>query len=205
MHIKCRKNWRLIHKKDEPSKKKFELVDGHPAAGSNVAKLYHNVCELVHTVAMISALGENFLLSGGKCSDAGYVSICDRSEVNLYDRQSVKITVDEEAVPKVWRFANTKLWRIPLQTDITNLTNQTLLLHWPMGFESKNRRYVLPNSAGLLDQMNLFTQEPAHPPQTDTLNNVYELTSIGREVRYLHVAAVFPTKATWIKDIRKGN
>ena len=78
---------------------------------------------------MISALGENFLLSGGKFSDAGYVSTCDRSEVNLYDRQSVKITVDEEAVPKVWIFANTKLWRIPLQTDITNLTNQTLLLH----------------------------------------------------------------------------
>ena len=74
-----------------------------------------------------------------------------------------------------------------------------------MGFESKNRRYVLPNSAGLLDQMNLFTQEPAHSLQTDMVNNVYELPSIGRAVRYLHAAADFPTKEKWIKSIRKGN
>ena len=28
---------------DDPSKNIFALADGHPAAGSNVAKLYHNV------------------------------------------------------------------------------------------------------------------------------------------------------------------
>ena len=56
-----------------------------------------------------------------------------------------------------------------------------------------------------LEKMNLFTQEPAHPPQTDTINNVYDLASIGRAVQYLHAATGFLTKATWIKAIRKGN
>ena len=39
---------------------------------------------------------------------------------------------------------------------------------------------------------------------TDTISNVYELTSMERAVRYLHGAAGFPTKATWIKAIRNG-
>ena len=39
---------------------------------------------------------------------------------------------------------------------------------------------------------------------TDTINNVYELPSMERAVRYLHGAAGFPTKATWVKAIRNG-
>ena len=78
------------------------LADGHPAAGYNVANLYHNAREPGRTVDMVPALADNSLLSGGKFSDAGYMSICDRSEVNFYDRQSVKITVSEEAVLKGW-------------------------------------------------------------------------------------------------------
>ena len=74
-----------------------------------------------------------------------------------------------------------------------------------MGVESKNNRYVVPNTAAFLEQMNLFTQEPTHPPKIDTINNVYELPSIGRAVWYLHAAAGFPTKVTWMKSIRNGN
>ena len=158
-----------------------------------------------HTVDMVPALADNSLISGGKFADAGYVSICDGSKVNLYDRHSVKITVSEEAVPKGCRCPNTKVWLIPLQTHITNLTTQTFLLNGNTSVESKNQRYVVPNTAAFLEQMNIFTQEPAHHSQTDTINNVYDLPIIGRAVRYLHVAVDFPTKVTWIKDICKGN
>ena len=37
------------------------------------------------------------------------------------------------------------------------------------------------------------------------LHNVYELPSVEPTVRYLHGAAGFPTKASWLKAIRKGN
>ena len=123
----------------------------------------------------------------------------------MYDEQTVKINVSEEAVLKGWICPHTKLWHIPLQTHITNLTTQTLLLNGCTGFESKNHRYVVPNTKAFLEKMNLFTQEPAHPLQTDTVKNIYELPSIGRAVRYLHAAAEFPTKSSWIKAIRKGD
>ena len=37
------------------------------------------------------------------------------------------------------------------------------------------------------------------------INNVYELPSIKRVVQYLHGAAGFPTKETWLRGIHKGN
>ena len=53
-------------------------------------------------VDMVPALADNSLLSGGKFADTGYVFICDGSKVNMYDGQSFKITVSEEAVLKGW-------------------------------------------------------------------------------------------------------
>jgi hypothetical protein len=37
------------------------------------------------------------------------------------------------------------------------------------------------------------------------LHNVCELPSVEPTIRYLHGGAGFPTKATWLKAIRKGN
>ena len=37
------------------------------------------------------------------------------------------------------------------------------------------------------------------------LHNVYELPSIEPTIRYLHGVAGFPTIASWLKAIRKGN
>ncbi len=34
---------------------------------------------------------------------------------------------------------------------------------------------------------------------------MYELPSIGQTIRYLHAAAGYPVKATWLKAIRNGN
>ena len=41
--------------------------------------------------------------------------------------------------------------------------------------------------------------------RTEFLHNVYELPSIGHTIRYLHAAAGYPVKATWLKAIRNGN
>ena len=41
--------------------------------------------------------------------------------------------------------------------------------------------------------------------ETDTIFNVYKLPSIEQSIRYLHAAAGFPTKSTWLKAIRCGN
>ena len=57
----------------------------------------------------------------------------------------------------------------------------------------------------MLEQINMFVQEPDFPNPTDAINNVYKLPRIGRAIRYLHAATGFPTRATWLKEIRKGN
>ena len=67
--------------------------------------------------------------------DAGYVSICDRSEVNLYDRRTLKITVSKEAAFKGWICLATGLWRIPLQNEMKKISTQTLILDGPTGLE----------------------------------------------------------------------
>ena len=81
-----------------PSTKVFVIADNYPIPGSNVAKLHHNVHKLAHTVDMVPSLTNNSLLSRGKFAQAGYVSVCDDKEVNLYNARTVKITVSDDAV-----------------------------------------------------------------------------------------------------------
>ena len=42
------------------------------------------------------------------------------------------------------------------------------------------------------------------PPPCEAINHTYELPSVEPAIRYLHAAAGFPTKATWLKAIRNG-
>jgi hypothetical protein len=37
------------------------------------------------------------------------------------------------------------------------------------------------------------------------IHNIYELPSIEPTIRYLHAAACFPTKESWLRAIRQGN
>ena len=92
----------------------FALADNYPISGSNVAKLHHKVRKPARTVEMVPSLTNNSLLSGGKFTQAEYVSVCKDKEVNLYDVHTVKTTVSEEAMLKVCRCPRANLWRIPL-------------------------------------------------------------------------------------------
>ena len=51
----------------------------------------------------------------------------------------------------------------------------------------------------MLGRINAVTAAP-----TNKINNVYELPSIERAVRYLHGSSCFSTKATWLKAILNG-
>ena len=64
-----------------------------------------------------------------------------------------------------------------------------------------NFLYKVPSSATILEHIKLFSR----PNPNEAINNVYELPSIEKAVQYLHGAAGFPTKATWLRSIRKGN
>ena len=36
-------------------------------------------------------------------------------------------------------------------------------------------------------------------------NNVYELPSIGKGIKWMHAVCGYPVKSTWMKSIRSGN
>ena len=57
----------------------------------------------------------------------------------------------------------------------------------------------------MLAHLTSSANNAANRPAAETIQNVYKLPSIESAVRYLHAAAGFPTKATWLKSIRNGN
>ena len=92
----------------------FALADGNPTPATKIAKLEHRVREPVRTVNMVPELANQSLLSGGKFTEAGYVSVCDGDKVKIYNGRTSKINVSEDAVLKGWQCLRTKLWRISL-------------------------------------------------------------------------------------------
>ena len=154
---------------------------------------------------MVPALSNQYLLSGGKISEAGYVSVCGGLEVNIYDGPTSKITVSEKDVLTGWRCPRTRLWRIPLQAQVTNPNLHTLLLNRSTGQEYLNYLYYVLSSALVMDHIAMFYTDPATPSPEEAIHNLYELPSIERTIRYLHAASGLPTKSTWIKIIRNRN
>ena len=52
---------------------------------------------------MVPVLANQYLLSGGKFAEFGYVSVCDGYKVNIYDGRTATITVSEAALLKGWQ------------------------------------------------------------------------------------------------------
>ena len=122
----------------------FVLLDGHPSPATTIAMLDHKVREPAHTVKMVPALANKSLLSRGKFAGAGYVSVCNGEEVKIYDGHNAKIKMSEKSVLTGWRCPRTRLWRIPLQDQVTNLNLHILLLNGPTGKEYLKYLYNVP-------------------------------------------------------------
>ena len=86
------------------------------------------------------------------------------------------------------------MWIIPLKAQVTDLNRHTLILDSPNRTESLNPLCVVPTCTCILKHIEIFKKD--RPAPADEINNVYKLPSIEPEIRYLHSAAGFPTKAT---------
>eukprot|EP00804_Cyclotella_cryptica_P025741 CCRYP_002933-RA/>CCRYP_002933-RA protein AED:0.36 eAED:0.36 QI:0/0/0/1/1/1/2/0/402 len=89
---------------------------------------------------------------------------------------SNKIHVNATSILQGYRCPHTGLWRVPLRQITCNINNDTLIL-----------------------------DSPCVRGEQHSILNVYELPSIQQTIRYLHAAAGFPTKTTWMAAIRRGN
>ena len=127
---------------------------------------------------------QDTLWSVPKLVDAGYTPILTKEGVEVYNISDVKFIVSKDAVLRGWREEN-GLWRIPLDENVTK-----------SNVENVNTQTVITSKAPteLLKKTN----------QDEFMCNLYELRKRPEIVRFLHAAAGFPTKHTWLKAIKKG-
>ncbi len=113
-----------------------------------------------------------------------------------------KISVSEVTVLTGYVCPWTQLWRVPLVTTVRNKNTDTLLLDHPRKHESLNVVYTLESTS----IMRAHTDSAMSvAPSNDYIHNIYEIPSIEPTIRYLHTAAGFPTKESWLRAIRRGN
>ena len=75
------------------SNKIFQLPDGTRTAAATVSELMHNVRQPAKDVHIIPSIESNSLLSMAKLSKAGYITVFDNEEVNIYDAHDTKLIV----------------------------------------------------------------------------------------------------------------
>jgi len=103
---------------------------------------------------------------------------------------------------KGWRCPRTKLWHVPLVPIVTNLNMDILILDHPSGQNSLNTLYTIEMNQISCKHVAL---QMCKNHRQEYLHNVYELPSVEPAIQYLHGAAGFSTKTSWLKAIRKGN
>jgi len=130
-------------------------------------------------VHIVPTIDKNSLLSIPKFAAAGYITVFDGEEVNIYEAYNTKVIVTREAILRGWFDKTAILWRVPLLPIVLNETTDTVLV-------SKPPTEYLPD----------------RPPPIDAVHNVYELKTQPELIRYLHAAAGFPTKPTWLAAIK---
>jgi hypothetical protein len=107
-----------------------------------------------------------------------------------------------DAILKGWRCPRAKLWRVPLVDNIRNKNTDTLLLNHPHKHDCLNLLYKVESTTTTQEHINAIMLQTIGQ---EYIHNVYKSPSIEPTIRYLHVAAGFPVKKTWLKVIRQGN
>ncbi len=70
------------------SNKIFQLPDGTLTAAATISKLAHDAFQPAKDVHIVLSIKSNSLLSTAKFAVAGYITVFDNKEVNIYDVQN---------------------------------------------------------------------------------------------------------------------
>jgi hypothetical protein len=144
-----------------------------------VSKLAHNIQQPAKDVHIVSSIESNALLSTAKFAEAGYITIFDNKEVNIYDTHDTTYKVWQAAILRGWFDKTASLWQMPLIPVVLNSNTDTVLVNKPP-------TEFIPDCL----------------PAIKAIHNVYELKTQPEFVRYLHACVGFPTKPLWIEAIK---
>jgi hypothetical protein len=150
----------------------FQLLDGTRTPASNICLLHRNIIPNIPT---------NLLISTAEFAEAGYITVFDDKEVNVYNASNMKVIVTRQAILRGWLDKDANLYRIPLVPIVLNNNTNTVLVCKPP------TKFL-----------------PDHLRPTKTIHNVYELKMQPELVWYLHMVAGFPMKPTWLGAIKNN-
>jgi hypothetical protein len=158
------------------SSKIVQLPDGSSIQTTHTALLpFESLSAEARKADVLPGLRPNSLISVGKFSDADYTTV--------FHPRGEGVTVHKKGT------FHLKLHRQPIL----------------QGWRDANGLWRVSHEA--------IKQQPAEAPEQQvvsqdnkaTIANVYSLPSIVKTIRYLHAAAGFPAKDTWIKAIKNGH
>jgi hypothetical protein len=134
------------------SSKIFQLPDGTRTPASNICLLHHNIRQPARDFHIVPNIPTNLLISTAKFAEAGYITVFDDKEVNVYNASNTKVIVTRQAILRGWLDKDTNLYRIPLIPIILNNNTDTVLVRKPP-------TEFLPD----------------HPPPNQAVHNIYKL------------------------------
>ena len=91
----------------------------------------------------------------------------------------------------------------PSASRYQDINTDTLLVDSPTGRQSSDSLFTVPTTETILDQLQVLLDK--RPDTKEAIQHVYDLPSIKPAIWYLHAAAGFPTKTTWLEAIYYGN
>ncbi len=144
-----------------------------------ISELPHDIRQPAKDIHIVPTITKSSLLSIPKMSGAGYITVFDNKEINIYNARDTKVVVTRQAILRGWYDKKAKLWCVPLIPIVLNKNTD-------MVFTTKPPTKPLPEQ----------------PLPTKAIHNVYELKTQPELIRYLHAPAGFSTKPAWIKAIK---
>jgi hypothetical protein len=178
----------------------FHLPNGATAAATKIHKLHHKLRAPARTINIVPSLVGNSLLSTVK--KLATLPSTTTARPFFSDSKTAKISVSEAAVLTGYVCPRTQLWCVPLVTTVRNKNTDTLLLNHPHKHESMNAAYTVESTSIMRAHIGSAMSVARG---NEYIHNIYKLPSIEPTIRYLHAAAGFPTKESWLRAIWQGN
>jgi hypothetical protein len=104
-----------------------KLPNGQTVAAGEKLDMGNGLRSLADTADFIPTL-KTTLISNSKLADAGYITVFDKDEVNVYNSTTTKIVPTMQAVLTGWRDKITGLWQFPLKEKVENQATDTKLM-----------------------------------------------------------------------------
>jgi len=113
---------------EEDSMKRFLNANGTISKATKKTRLKNGMRYPANDGDVVPDLATQSLLSTSKCADGNYATVFTPEEVQTFDLEAAPFKVEGQIVMRGWRCPQTKLWRVPLHQDWTNVNTETALM-----------------------------------------------------------------------------